>query len=388
MQKIIFASAALAATLSAQATPYTITSACTPNVVYARTSYPTTTTSTAGFSDLRGTGAAGLDFMYQTRWYYRVSGAAGQSVFNNSATSGLQPQVISSKGDKATLSWRNTDGQGFDAQLVQRVYSTGPADGVLSECMTIHNPSTSPLVIDIYHYVDNDVCAAGGNNAVFVGPPRQMEVSNPSCNDKRYYLGCGFTNYEAGPFATLRTSIGGAPYNLANAGVPFGPGDFTGAYQWANQTIAAGGEASFYVAHGCDRQLPCCDVATVENYCQAKAGTNGIAVWGDNPLYVCGTTELKVENGFPGSSPVVLLGATRACLPFPPYGTIAVFPIATTFNMPAFNATGTSAVCLPVPWNSGLCGAQLYMQAWFGDPGAAGFPIAHTDGCCFTIGSL
>ena len=104
MQKIILSSLALAATLSAQAaTPYTITSSCLGNVVFARTSYPTSTTSVAGFADLRGAGTSGVDHLYQSRWYYRIAGDPGQAVFNNGPTSGLQAQLISGKGDTAFL---------------------------------------------------------------------------------------------------------------------------------------------------------------------------------------------------------------------------------------------------------------------------------------------
>lgn len=388
MQKVILSSLALAATVVAQATPYSITSSCLGNVVFERTSYPTSTTSTAGFANLRGGGTTGADHLYQSRWYYRVAGDPGQAVYNNSATSGLQPQIISGKGDTAILNWRNTDGRGFDSQLRQRVYSTGQNDGVLSECMTIRNPSTTPLVIDLYHYVDYDVAGSGGDSANFVGTPAQMEVTDPTTADKMYYLGCRSTNYEVTGFATLRGSLGGAAYNMTNTGIPFGPGDFTGGYQWASMTVAPNGELSVYVAHGFNRQLPCCDVATIETYCVAKPGTNGLPRWGDNPLYVCGISELKILNGLPGSPPIVFLSASRSCLPFPPFGTIAVLPVAGNFNMPPFDGTGTSAACLQVPWNAGLCGVQIYMQAWFGDPGAAGAPLAHTDGACFTIGSL
>lgn len=389
MQKIILSSLALAATLSAQATPYTITSSCLGNVVYQRTSYPTSTTSTSGFANLRGGGATGADYLYQSRWYYRVAGDPGQSVYNNGATSGLQPQIISTKGDTAVLNWRNTDGRGFDSQLRQRVYSTGQNDGVLSECLTVRNPGTSPLVIDLYHYVDYDVAGSGGNDAQWVGVPRQMEVSHAATTtDKMYYLACGWQNFEVTGFATLRTSLGAAaPYNMANVGLPFVAGDFTGGYQWTNITVAPGGDVSVYVAHGFNRQIPCCDVATIENYCVAKPGTNGAPRWGDNPLYVCGTSELKILNGLPGSPPIVFVSGSRSCVPFAPFGTIAVLPVAANFNMPAFDGAGTSAACLQVPWNAGLCGVQIYMQAWFGDPGAVA-NLAHTDGACFTIGSL
>jgi hypothetical protein len=392
----------VASCLAAQ-TATNITSTCTPNVVYGWNAgaIPATNTAAGGSSNLRWNGLAGQDQLFANWWYYRVAGDTREFSFSRAATSGIQnpaaPIVVGPKGDTGIIEWVNLDGKGIDARLVTRVYSTAsaaaPTGGVCSQCMEIRNPTTTAVVINLFHYADFDVCAsAGGDSAAFVGPPQQIQVTDPACAVRAFHLACRNQNYLTAPFgaASAQSLLTNAVIdNLTNVGIPFGPGDWTNGYQWQDITIPPGRSLRFYIGLSCDREIPCCDPATIENYCVGKPGSNGIPAWGQNPLYVCGQTELKVLNVRPGSPPIVLLGAnpTTVCIPLAPFGSIAVLPIITTFGMPPANANGVSGFCLEVPWNPGLCGAMINLQAFIPDPGAAG-GIAHTDGCKFTIGSL
>jgi hypothetical protein len=55
------------------------------------------------------------------------------------------------------------------------------------------------------------------------------------------FQGVGANAYQAQAFSGLQTSLTNATItNLNNTGLPFGPGDFTGAFQW-NNVVAAGG---------------------------------------------------------------------------------------------------------------------------------------------------
>ncbi len=395
--------ALLAVAVPAQ-TAVNITSSCTPNVVYGFNAgaIPALNTGSGGSSNLRWNGLAGQDQLFANWWYYRVAGDTREFSFSRAATSGIQnplaPIVVSPKGDTATIEWVNLDGKGLNARLITRVYSTAtaaaPTGGVASECMEISNTTTAPIVLNLFHYADFDVCGtAGTDTAVFVGPPQQIGISDAACAVRCFHLGCGWTNYLTAPFGAASAQslcINAVIDNLANVGLPFGPGDWTNGYQWRDITIPPGGRpVRFYTGLSCDRQIPCCDPATIESYCVGKAGTNGIPRWGDNPMYVCGQTELKVLNCLPGASPILLIGVPPGvCAPVPPFGTLAVNPILAIINMAPATGAGVSALCLSIPWDPSFCGAMLNLQAFVPDAGAAGFPLAHTDGCKFTIGSL
>ncbi len=386
----VLVSLGLATTVAAQ--PLTITSSCLGNAEFRLTSIPATSIAVGeGVQDLRCTGATGQDQLFGNWWWYRAAADTREHAFNNSATSGYLGAVVGPKGDSAVLRWVNVDGKGFNAELTYRIYSTGVDSGVLSECLMISNPSTAQLNLTVFNYADFDVCGAAGDSSTILIPPSpaiQQRITDATCTVRAYFLGCRASAYQTGAFATIRTLLNNATIdNLNNTGDPFGPGDWSSAYQW-RLSIAPGASETVYEALACGKEVPCCDPATVRPYCVAKPGTNGLPRWGDNPLYVCGQTELKVLNGLTGSAPIVFVGLVPVCIPVPPFGTLAISPTLASFNMPAFNTAGVSAACLTVPNNPALCGLQLYMQAWFGDPGAAGFPVAHTEGCCFTLGCL
>jgi hypothetical protein len=258
--------------------------------------------------------------------------------------------------------------------------------------MTITNNTGAPMLLNLYAYADFDIGGAAGDSSTFVMTPpnAQQQITDATTPIRCYFLACGMDHYEANTYPNVRNRLLDAnPDNLLDSGVPFGPGDWSSAYQWRDRTIPAGGTFTVCVGLAIDFQLPCCDRATITNYCTAKAGTFGVPAWGRNPLYVGGTSELKVTNGFPGSAPAVFAGqGGQVCVPIAPFGTLAVFPLLVTFNMPPFDGTYTSTVCLSVPADRSLCGTALNLQAWFADPGAANFPLAHTDGCTFVIGSL
>jgi hypothetical protein len=389
------ASLGLASAAAAQGIPFTLTSSCTGNGVFTLPSIPTSSTASAGALPIfRATGTTGADQLFESWWWYRTTTDTREHTFNNSATSGFAGAVVSAKGDSAILRWTNVDGKGFDAQLVYRIYSTGPSSAVVSQTLTIANPTTSPLGIVLFNYSDFDVGAtAGGDSATFVPPAfppnRQQEITDATSPVRCYFLGCGPSAYQTGAFATIRSLLTNAAVdNFTDTGVPFGPADWTSGYQW-RLAVPPNSRESVSAGLAIDFAIPCCEVAAVNTYCNGKPGTNGLPTWGNNPLFVGGQTELKVLNGLAGASPIVLIGAgPQVCVPLPPFGTLAVSPILANFMMPPFNTSNNSQLCITVPNNPGLCGGRLYMQAWFADPAAAGFPVAHTDGAEFVIGSL
>ncbi len=122
-----------------------------------------------------------------------------------------------------------------------------------------------------------------------------------------------------------------------------------------------------------------------------KAGTNGVGAWSlSSPVRhpVLGRDfALRLSNGVAGASPILFIGTSIAGgLPLPPFGTLYVNTI-TSIPMPAFNATFNSTLRLAIPHGSNLCGLNLAFQGWWGDAGAAGFPVGHSNGLDLTLGN-
>jgi hypothetical protein len=351
--------------------------------------YPASRTATeAGRQLFRCTGAD--NHLFNCWWHYRQDADSREFVFHNGAGSGLGAPLLDPDGDAAVLTWTDCDGRGFDAELRMWVYSTGTASGVVSQRMQITNRTAVPITFNLYSYADLDVCGSLDDSAVFLGPlTRQHEVRDGSCAVRCCYLTCQSTSYRTGDWpAVLDSLTNGTVDNLTGTGMPFASGDWSSASQWRDVLIGPGASFTASAAIAVGFLIPCCQPASTASHCAGKAGTVGIPRWAGDPWPVGGRVALTLHDGLPGAQPVALVGATRACLPLPPFGTLAVDPIAFSIGLPAFDAAGSSSLCFTLTRDAALCGGVFELQAWFLDPGAAGAPLAHTDGCSFTFGSL
>lgn len=201
-----------------------------------------------GFGALTGNAnffptGAGNDHVYQQWWWYRVGGTGPETVFPT-------PTSQTYQGNQATLTHALPQ---FDAQLQLTVTDgTANASGSLVQQMAVTNTSGGPITLHLFSYVDFDVLGAGGDAAAFVGgDPTHMRVTDTT-GAYSDFLGVDADAYQVTIFATLRTALQDATTtNLNNTGVPFGPGDFTGAFQWTLD-LAAGEEMSIYVVITCN----------------------------------------------------------------------------------------------------------------------------------------
>ncbi len=375
----LLAIAALGAALPAQA----LVSIGDGNTNFSISSYPTATNSAAGLGNF---GANGVDHLYQNWWYYSVSGDTTGSAFNNSG--GQLTMTPDPDGRSATLAWANVDGRNFAARLVSCVYSTSSTTGVCTQTMSITNNTGGALGINIYNYTDFDVSqTAGGDSAAQIpnGTTGQQMVTDGTTNATAYFMAEGFLGYEVAAFAGLRTNIlngfNGAAYPLNNSGLPFGPGDYTGAYQWA-VAIPPGATAHFRIILA-DGVIPVSqNVAGAVPYGVAKAGTPGFPTWSLQRPFAGSRPNLEIRNGLTGASPLLMIGASQLNLPFPPFGTVYVNPLL-TISMPAFSAAGLSSIPIPVPMTRQ---GGAFFQAFWADP-AASNGIVHTEGLTWVIGS-
>lgn len=353
------------------------------NVRFDYSVYPASTTAV---TDRCAFTANGLNHCYASWWYYALASDATGSAFN---TSGNQmTAAVSADGRSAELVWLNTDNRNFSAILTNTVYSTGTSSGISAQTMTIINNTGNSLPINIYAYLDLDV------NGTLGGDIGAQEATLPTGNHTVqdvvtvWHTANAFNNWAVGTFPSLRGSIlagaGGAPWVPGNAGLPFGPNDYTSVFHWV-VTIPPGGSQSFETMIA-DSAIPASQrVARTVNYCSGKAGTNGVPTWASTRGFIGSSARLRIDNGFTGSAPIVFLGTAQASIPFPPLGTICAIPV-TTIAMPAFDGARVSSLAVPIPALRALGNVQLHFQGLFADPGALA-SLAHTDGMSWTLGN-
>ena len=135
--------------------------------------------------------------------------------------------------------------------------------------------------------------------------------------------------------------------------------------------------------------IPDCESkATDVEYGAGKAGSFGVpTLKGGDPAQLGSVASIEIGNALPGAPPLLLIGASQAALPFDG-GTLLVQPqLVLPIPIPVAG-DGTLTLSGPIPADVALCGAVLYHQVLYHDPGAVGFyQVALTNGLARTIGS-
>lgn len=180
---------------------------------------PTDAAATAG--PLTDFIVGGSDHLFQSWWWLRGDGDTREFALSNA--------------DSA--SWVGNVGKiqytAFDARIsVTQTYlltSLGTNAAVLSESLTLLSTASTPVTWNVFHYLDADV------DGDFSDDSADTIASNViAITDGLWHVAYEGTDvYQVAPFADIRDLLtDGAVTNLDNSGLPFGPDDFTGAFQW------------------------------------------------------------------------------------------------------------------------------------------------------------
>lgn len=175
-------------------------------------------------------GIGNLNNMFQNFWWYRTGFmnrefALGNQVFGQAA------------GNHARIIYDEPNGAGgqetvrFDLEYtLTRLTAT---TAVVQIGYKIHNQSGRAFDLDFFSYTDYDVNGSfGGDVGVFTAP-NHMRVTDGPVTAGTVASSTGLIGWEQDAFATVRNKLtNGVVDNLGNAMPVFGPGDWTGAYQW------------------------------------------------------------------------------------------------------------------------------------------------------------
>lgn len=190
-------------------------------------------------SNLSGVGTG--DYLFEDGWWFRVAGDTQESFFPT-------PTITNCAGSTGTISWADVGGRGlFSATNTLNLTSAGANQGVLTLTMSITNLSTvNPLTITLFHGADFDVDGTAGlDSASLLLPNTHMRITDSANGFAEYRASSQFYSaFLVRPFGATTDVFGllgdTAINNFDNTTIPFGPSDFTGAYQW-NLTIPPAG---------------------------------------------------------------------------------------------------------------------------------------------------
>lgn len=175
------------------------------------------------FADFSVGGTGNPDHLFQNWWWFRVQGDTNETAFN-SATS------WSYTGNTARLEFSTAS---FDAVIQFTVTSIRNGLGVLTTTATVFNTSNDSLNLNLFNYSDLDMNETAGNDSADLNGVNIIRVTDGGSTGWRANYE-GTDAYQVASFAGLRNLLNDPNADdLNNTGLPFGPGDWTGAFQWS-----------------------------------------------------------------------------------------------------------------------------------------------------------
>jgi hypothetical protein len=190
-------------------------------------------TGTGALSNFRVGGPGNPNHAFQTWWWYRVEGDTRERSFNNAVASDW-----SSPG-KGRLEYQTAD---FYAVMSFQVTGIADGYGVLTQTLTILNTSNSTKTFNLFNYNDVDLGGTAAGDSATLNGPNVIRITDASTPWVAFYEGTDA--YGVDSFANLRADLSDNNVtNFNSNGLPFGPGDFTGGFQWTF-TLGAGGAAT------------------------------------------------------------------------------------------------------------------------------------------------
>ena len=194
---------------------------------------------------------AGPDQAYEDAWYFRVVGDPDETLL-------ATPDTQNYSGSVSTLTWSDVGGRGlFDAELTTTVFeSDGGTTSIIQHDLALTNIGSESFDIHVFGYLDYDLINDIINEAELVNDPDLIRVTNE--NTFGEFHGVGAVEFQATStfsFQSLRDlMVDGQPTQLDGSGLPFGPDDWEGAFQW-NATIAPASSETFTKIYTIDREI-------------------------------------------------------------------------------------------------------------------------------------
>jgi hypothetical protein len=183
---------------------------------------------------------------FQHGFYYRVAGDTRE--FSLRDIGGVVSGTVA--GLHGDVDFANVDSRGLlKASLDYDVYDAGPASGVLISRLTLMNVSNANLTVNVFGYVDLDVGASAADQVVGNGTSHFV---NDVTGVQVEVRGLGHDLSEVGVWPTVINKLTNLTPTTLNGNAPPFTGDYTGAFQWQNRTLAPFEQRTFQIVFAID----------------------------------------------------------------------------------------------------------------------------------------
>ena len=183
--------------------------------------------------DLTGADAAG-DPLYQAGVWYRIGTATRE-------TPVPVPDSETYADGTVTATWNDLGGTSIRLQEITRLFDgEGPSGGFTTR-LVVQNLSATEQAVTLFHYLDPDAGASSANDSGALVTPTFLKFSDGSSRVTYRGRSFGDLHYQVAAFPALRALLDDtALTNLSDAGLPFGPGDASAAFEFGPLVVPAG----------------------------------------------------------------------------------------------------------------------------------------------------
>jgi len=180
------------------------------------------TTSAGGLGDYKSLGGTAPDHMFQNWWWYRTGTDTREFALSN-LTAFEQPQA-----NTVSLTYEES---GLRYEINYTLTDAGDNQAVVVAQLTITNATSTPIELNLFNYSDFDMEQSAGSDRGELVRPGYIRVYET--NTAHIVAAETPFAWQIGAFPSVRNLLTDTDIdNLNNSGSPFGPGDFTGAFQW------------------------------------------------------------------------------------------------------------------------------------------------------------
>ncbi|HEX6813894.1 MAG TPA: hypothetical protein VF384_19890 [Planctomycetota bacterium] len=336
--------------------------------------------------DLRGDTLA-LDHGFEHSWFFRIAGDTREWSLRNV---GPVTQGVTATSDHLDRDLADVDSRGLlRASIDVDVYDAGPASGVVISRLTVMNISVSPITVDLFCYTDLDIANTTGNDAV-TGTGSSHFVTD-STGVRIEVRAIGNDRSDCGAYPTIRNLLTNASLDNLGNGLPPFSGDYTGAFQWQNRTLAPFQQRTFNVLIAIDTAAAA--PPHVEHY---GAGNGALGEIHTQTLPLQDNSQVRVfslglKNAAPNQVYRTLIGFAPFFAPVIPGLELWVdpFQLFGVWGIGGLTSpTGSAIETFSIPASPYLTGLAIYSQSFYVSASAPNGYAFYTPGLMTRIGKL
>jgi hypothetical protein len=179
---------------------------------------------------------------FQSWWWYRLAGDNRESAVNGANVM----WTVNNAGNEASANF--TLAPNLTATMTWTLLGLGLGKLQLDSTLTLQNTGQQNVTLALFHYLDLDLGGTKGDDSATFALRSGNTVPVITVSDPGWtadYIGdsLNFSAYQSNTFPTVRDLLtNNAVDNFNNQMVNYGPGDWTGGFQWS-KTVNAGGTA-------------------------------------------------------------------------------------------------------------------------------------------------